>query len=201
MQSGANYIGIVFYPPSHRYVSPQEAIAVVERVRQVDTTRAVSVVGLFVNQPSQNINQMVRELGINIVQLHGDESPEISEMIEAPVITALRVDSANPDPAKRRFEDWKNAAKPPFAFLVDTHVDGRFGGTGEVGDWSIAAEFANQHAVFLAGGLHPENVTRAIHQVQPFAVDVSSGVETQKLKDPAKIREFIQIARPSNIHT
>jgi phosphoribosylanthranilate isomerase len=131
---------------------------------------------------------------LDVIQLSGDEQPELVAQLERPAIGTVHADNANTIEATNRFRGWIDAPTPPWAVIVDTKVPGLYGGAGVVGDWELAAELARQTRLFLAGGLTPENVGAAIRSVRPFAVDVSSGVETDKTKDPAKIEAFLSNA-------
>ncbi|HEU5366963.1 MAG TPA: bifunctional indole-3-glycerol-phosphate synthase TrpC/phosphoribosylanthranilate isomerase TrpF [Ktedonobacterales bacterium] len=188
---GAHYIGLVFYPPSSRYVTPEHAAAIIGALREqagagVSVPRAV---GVFVNEPPEKINALAREIGLDVAQLSGDEAPDDCRAIEIPVIKAVR-------PQQPQDLDALEAYYPGvLAFLLDTKVDGMWGGTGEVGNWSLAREMARRYPTLLAGGLTPDNVRGAIEAAQPWGVDVSSGVETNGQKDANKIVQFVEQAR------
>jgi indole-3-glycerol phosphate synthase/phosphoribosylanthranilate isomerase len=188
---GAHYIGLVFYPPSPRCVTPEQAATIIRALREqagagVAVPRAV---GVFVNEPPEKINALAREIGLDVAQLSGDETPEDCRAIEIPVIKAVR-------PQRPEDLDVLAAWYPGvLAFLLDTKVDGMWGGTGEVGDWSLAREMARRYPTLLAGGLTPDNVRGAVEAAQPWGVDVSSGVETNGQKDASKIVQFAQQAR------
>ncbi len=186
LQAGADLFGLVFYEPSHRYVTPQRARELVQGITQ--GRDLVETVGLFVNKEASFINDVASQVGLDVVQLHGDESPEFCQKIERPVIKAISMGSAT-DLAKLaayRAVTWR--------ILVDTPTPGR-GGSGTTHDWSLAQVAAQQQRIFLAGGLNAENVSEAISRVRPWGVDVSSGVETNKSKDEVKIRTFIEQVR------
>ncbi len=189
--AGADYIGLVFYPPSSRAVTADEAAAITRtlRMRTEFSLHTPKTVGVFVNEPPEKINAVVEQCGLDLVQLSGDESPEVCQAVAVPVLKAVRPRSA---------EDLdKLAAYRPkvLAFLLDTVVPGAWGGTGKVGDWLLASEMARRYPTMLAGGLTPENVGAAVQAVQPWGVDVSSGVETNGQKDVGKILDFMSKAR------
>ncbi len=189
--AGADYIGLLFYPPSKRYVIPDEATAItrVLRMRAEARLHAPKTVGVFVNEPPDKINALVATYGLDAVQLSGDESPEDCQAISVPVLKAVR-------PHTEEDLDALEAYRPGvLAFLLDTFVPGSWGGTGKVGDWLLAREMTRRYPTLLAGGLTPENVGSAIEVVQPWGVDVSSGVETDGQKDPGKIQAFISNAQ------
>jgi indole-3-glycerol phosphate synthase/phosphoribosylanthranilate isomerase len=186
VEVGADLVGFVFYKPSHRYVTPQRARELVQTLEQARTQ--VEVVGLFVNEAADFINEVAELAGLDVVQLHGDESPEFCRTIRHPVLKALHMHGM-PDPGKLqayRAATWR--------LLLDTPTPG-WGGSGETYDWTLAHEVAREQRIFLAGGLQAENVLEALAQVNPWGVDVSSGVETKKVKDEAKIRTFITRVR------
>jgi indole-3-glycerol phosphate synthase/phosphoribosylanthranilate isomerase/anthranilate synthase/indole-3-glycerol phosphate synthase/phosphoribosylanthranilate isomerase len=182
---GADMLGLMFYEPSSRYIQPREARELLNTFEDDQITP--DIVGIFVNKEAEFINDIVEQVGLHFVQLHGDESPEFCERIKRPVIKGLRLNSR---------ADLKKIAEydeTTWRVLLDTPTV-KWGGTGETHDWNIARLVAQQTPIFLAGGLTPENVAEAIHRVRPWGVDVSSGVEINGHKDPAKIRAFIQNA-------
>lgn len=179
--NGADAIGLVFYAPSPRHVSIAQAIDIVNKIPAF-----VSVVGLFVNAESTVINEVTSQVRLDLLQFHGDETPEECARYQRPFIKAIRVKSdTNLVQCAKDF----SAAR---ALLLDTYTEGVAGGTGHVFDWNlIPAELAKP--VILAGGLNVQNVAQAIAQVKPYAVDVSGGVEISKgIKDTAKIAAFMQ---------
>lgn len=194
-EAGADMIGLVFYPESRRNATPEIA----REVRAAVAGTPLKVVGLFVNEQPGTINRVAEDVGLDIVQLSGDENPEIIAAIERPVIGTIRVDSSGRSDEEGQFRRWQRSAPAPWAVLLDAHVPGMYGGTGTVADWFVAADLARRGRVVLAGGLHPDNVITAIHAVKPFAVDVSSGVETNGAKDADKIRAFVHAARETTI--
>jgi phosphoribosylanthranilate isomerase len=193
VEAGADLIGVVFYPPSHRNVSPNEARRVADAARASDAARRAQVVGLFVNEQIDTMNAIADEVGLDLIQLSGTETPDVATRLTRPVIGTMRAHSDGHLNEETRFQEW--VAVAPWAVLLDSHVPGMYGGTGTVADWFLAADFAQRYRVVLAGGLTPTSVARAIQRVKPFAVDVSSGVETERRKDPEKIRRFIAAAR------
>jgi indole-3-glycerol phosphate synthase / phosphoribosylanthranilate isomerase len=185
-EAGADLFGLVFYEPSHRYVTPQRACELVQALEGKCTQ--IEAVGLFVNKEAEYINEVANLAGLDIVQLHGNESPEFCQRVQRPVLKALHIgDEAD----LGKLQAYRDSA---WRLLLDTPTPG-WGGSGATHDWSLAQRAAQQQRVFLAGGLHPENVAGAIAQVRPWGVDVSSGVETGKRKDETKIRAFIAQVR------
>ncbi len=181
--AGADAVGFVFWPPSRRYVDPQEAA----HIAQVLPPFVVRV-GVFVNEPPEGVEEVARRVGLDAVQLHGDEPPEVCARIPRRVIKAIRVRDAGSLKAA--------AAYSVSALLLDTYAPDTYGGTGRSFDWSLVEAIRYLRCpLILSGGLTPENVGEAIRRVRPYGVDVSSGVETGGRKDPEKIRAFVAAVR------
>jgi len=186
IDAGADMVGLVFYEPSPRYIDPQSARKLLET--RSAGQMATDVVGVFVNKEAAFINEVVEQVGLNIVQLHGTEPPEFCQSILRPVIKALHL--------KSEADLGKISAyiETTWRILLDTPTP-QWGGTGATHDWSLARTVAQETPILLAGGLTPENIKEAISHVSPWGVDVSSGVETNGQKDVEKIRAFIQNVR------
>jgi len=181
VQAGADAIGLVFYAPSPRCVSVEQAQKIVAAIPPF-----VSVVGLFVNAPKAEIESILSQVKLDILQFHGDESPSDCAQINLPYYKAIRV---KVDTNLLQYEVEFSRAK---ALLLDAHSDVAFGGTGQTFDWNLIPKNLTK-PIILAGGLTVENVEKAIVQVRPYAVDVSGGVEISKgIKDVAKIAAFMQ---------
>ena len=180
---GADALGFVFFPGSPRCISPRDARAIIAELPPFVTT-----VGLFVNEDCTRITETVEFCGLDATQLHGDEAPEGCFFPPHRVIKALRVrDKSSLVP----MDHYKVSA-----FLLDSYVQGTYGGTGHTFNWELAAEASSRYPVILAGGLTPENVAEAVATVRPYAVDVSSGVELSPgCKDPEKVAAFIRNAK------
>ena len=181
---GADAIGLVFYPPSPRAVTPARAAAIVRELPPFVTT-----VGLFVNADAGTIAAAVEAAGLDLLQFHGDESPADCAGHGRPWIKALRMAPGLDVAAEaRRYEGARG-------ILLDAYRPGVPGGTGETFDWErIPADL--DLPLILAGGLAPANVAEAVRRVRPWAVDVSGGVEAQKgIKDAAKMAAFIDEVR------
>ncbi len=180
VNAGADAIGLVFYSPSPRCVSVAQAQKIVAAIPPF-----VSVVGLFVNAPTAEIQFILSQVRLDIIQYHGDETPDMCKQINLPYYKAIRVKAeSNLLQYALEFESAK-------ALLLDTYTEAAFGGTGQVFDWNLIPKNMTK-PVILAGGLTAENVAHAIKQVQPYAVDVSGGVEVVKgIKDVAKIAAFM----------
>jgi phosphoribosylanthranilate isomerase len=181
VELGADAIGLVFYGPSPRNVSTQQAA---EIARQIPAF--VTVVGLFVNAEASFINEVISQVQLDLLQFHGDETREECARYELPFIKAIRVKT---DTNLVQYADEFATAK---ALLLDAYTEGVAGGTGNVFDWNLIPKNLTK-PVILAGGLTVNNVAQAIEQVQPYAVDISGGVESAKgIKDAAKIAAFMQ---------
>lgn len=188
-RAGADMLGFLFYPASPRFVPPDQAAAMIREIRR--EVPSIRCVGVFVNEPLETVRQMVARCGLDMVQLHGDESPaDVSALMNEgiPVIKGFRLRSARVLETMRRYH--------PTVYLVDAYVPDRPGGTGQTCDWELAARAREYGLLLLAGGLTPENVAEAIRAVRPWGVDVASGVEARPgRKDPERVRRFIQSAK------
>lgn len=182
----ADMLGLIFHEPSPRYIHPQQAAGVINHAPT--NGGAAEVVGVFVNKDAAYINEVAEQVGLHIVQLHGNPPPEFCHTITRPVIIALQLQDIT-DIAKVRA--YRESA---WRILLDTPSP-NWGGTGITHNWNIAHTAAQEAPILLAGGLTPHNVAQAIHQVHPWGVDVSSGVETDGTKDVAKIHAFIENVR------
>jgi len=195
--AGADFLGFVFVEGVRRQLSVDEAAAVIRAYRRRHGPGGPKLVGLFADQPVEFINTVVRECGLDIVQLCGDEPPELWGTIDAGVIRQVKVRDDVPrkvavDEARRKVSE---AVSAGHRAVLDTYHSGSPGGTGLSFDWAIAEQVAREFDVLLAGGLTPENVAAAIEVARPWGVDVSSGVETDGLKDPSKIEAFADAVR------
>ena len=179
--AGADAIGLVFYEPSPRYVTPVRAREVCAALPPL-----VSVVGVFVNPEPRDIETVVEGLPVDLLQFHGEESPELCAGAGRPYVKAVRVRTGEDiAQAAARYPDAR-------ALLLDAHHDALWGGTGARFDWDVVPEDVGCPVV-LAGGLTPENVAGAIRRVRPFAVDVSGGVESAPgEKDARSIERFMK---------
>jgi phosphoribosylanthranilate isomerase len=182
--AGADAIGLVFYPRSPRAVSVRQARDIIAALPPFVTT-----VGLFVNATSCEINETLDAVPLDLLQFHGDETPEQCSGYHRPYIKALRVRPG--DDIQAACEHYRSAS----GLLLDAFVDGVPGGTGLAFDWNLVPS-ALTKPIILAGGLTPENVSEAIEQVRPFGVDVSGGVELSKgVKDTRRVEAFIKAVR------
>ena len=187
MNVGADLIGFNFYPKSPRYVEVGMCRNIMSVVRQ--DGRAQSV-GVFVNASVAEIVATMETLGLNIAQLHGDETSEMLNQLDGKGFKAFRGIPESVDGFAR-------SGSP--AFLVDASVKGLYGGSGVTADWDGAAELAKKYPLLLAGGLTPENVAEAVRRVKPWGVDVASGVESAPgEKDARKIKAFVSAVRAAS---
>ncbi len=208
-RAGADAIGFIFYPPSKRHIDPAEAASI-----SAELAGRVMRVGVFVNVELDELAGVAREVGLDFVQLHGDESPDYckqaAELTGCGVIKALRVSdraSMEAQVAKWREAFSSGVCKVDY-FLLDTYRPGVPGGTGDPFGWGLARGLGLPAPVILAGGLHPENVADALEEAGPAGVDVSSGVELlgggdgaeqvgghQVRKDHVKMTRFVEAVR------
>jgi phosphoribosylanthranilate isomerase len=191
---GADALGFIL-AESRRQVAP----SFVRSVREIVLTgieKPPVLVGVTVNASGAQIRSMIEESGIDIVQLSGDESPDLLAEIEIPVVKTIHVGSeVTTDELDRLADPWLDHPRPAIAILIDAKVAGAYGGSGVRADWSHAAHLAARWPALLAGGLNPGNVFEGIQAVAPRGVDVSSGVEIAGEKDLALIESFIAHAR------
>ena len=182
---GADALGFIFYEKSKRYISPKTANDIIKHLSPFTLK-----VGVFVNENSDKINAESKTAGINIVQLHGDEKPELIAEINLPVIKAFRI---NDEFDFKILEEYKNCY-----FLFDTYSSMQYGGTGKTFNWDIIPKrFADK--IILSGGISISNIKRIIDEVNPYAVDLSSSVEDYPgKKSELKLKQFFNILKGKN---
>lgn len=190
-EQGADAIGLNFYPPSPRSVSAEQARDIALAVGPF-----VTVTALFVNPDPAEIERVLSKVDVHLLQFHGDESPEFCRQFQRPYIKALRIRAeSDTESARAAILDEARRYSDAQGILLDTYSATDYGGTGEGFNWAAVPD-ADEIRWILAGGLNPDNVARAVATVRPYAVDVSSGVErTRGVKDPERIRQFIQSVR------
>ena len=178
--AGADAIGINFWPGSKRFIGS------IERAQQVaEAAGELLTVGVFVNASADEINRALEV--VQLIQLHGDETPAFADAFRGRYVRAVRV--------KERDSLRELAAFSCPWYLLDGFAPG-YGGQGQKWDWSLAVEAAQAHKIVLAGGLDPDNVADAVRAVRPFGVDTASGVESAPgIKDPDRILKFVREAR------
>jgi phosphoribosylanthranilate isomerase len=187
VEAGADALGFVFYRKSPRYIEPAMARQIIMSLPPL-----VLPVGVFVNEEQSVVRNLMDDCGLSLAQLHGSESAAYCQELGRPVLKALRIKDRSAFLALAEFRGRAGVR----GFVLDAFSDQAYGGTGQVIDWQLAAEAAKAANILLAGGLTPDNVQQAIQAVQPYGVDVSSGVEREPgKKDHEKVRAFIRAAR------
>jgi phosphoribosylanthranilate isomerase len=190
--AGADFLGLIF-APSPRRLTLIEAEGIIRAVR--DLSHPPQIVGLFANAPAAEVNDAATQIGLDMVQLAGDEDWGCCYAVTLPVIKTLHISPTTTSAEVLATIRQGLRARPDLRFLLDTRVGNASGGTGKTFDWELASEVAAQYAVAVAGGLTPVNVDRMVRIVHPWGVDVASGVETDGKKDIAKIKDFISAVR------
>ena len=183
VESGAWALGFIFYPASPRYVEPERVREILKQL-EVLNLKVERAIGVFVNSTATEIFDVVRRSGVDTVQLHGDETPNfLDQLTNMKVFKAFRFEHEDQLPIILDYEAHAEA------FLFDASVAGSYGGTGKLADWGLLAKIKSSKPLIVSGGLHPHNVRAAWEQLQPFALDLSSGVESSPgIKDQNKIR-------------
>lgn len=183
VNAGADALGLVFYAPSKRFVT-------VRKAREIATAIPpfITLVGLFVDAEESVIREVLDQVPLDLLQFHGNETDQECERWRRRYIKALRVRPGT------SVEESAAAYPGACGLLLDSYRKGIPGGTGEAFDWQLIPDSLDK-PVILAGGLNPENVSQAIEQVAPFAVDVSSGVENDRGKDPEKMKAFVEAVK------
>jgi phosphoribosylanthranilate isomerase len=187
-EAGADVLGFVFYEKSPRSITCEAAAAIIRELPPF-----IIKAGVFVDAPEDVVVQAIRECGLNLLQFHGEETPDYCLQFGIMSMKAFRVRDASSLQALREY--------PTDAWLLDAYTPGKLGGTGEVFNWDLAREAQSWgRPVFLAGGLTSDNVAEAIERARPYAVDVSSGVEAAPgRKDAARIKAFIEAAKRTDV--
>lgn len=196
-RAGADAVGLNFYAGSPRHVTLGQAREIAAAL-----PGNVTKVGVFVNSTAGEVARVFDEVGLDIVQLHGDEPPEmLSSLAPRPVVRAFRCRESGFQPLVEYLERCRDMGSAPAAVLVDAYQPGSYGGTGEVVDWAAVSELAKDLSdipIVLAGGLRPENVAEAIEVARPSAVDTASGVESKPgRKDATRVSAFVRNALAS----
>ena len=188
VKSGADALGFVFYQQSPRYIEPETASRIIRNLPPL-----VTAVGVFVNEEIEKVHEIAGDCLLDLLQFHGSESPEYCERHKKRVIKAFRVKDASSLSEVSRYNDKVNG------YLLDSCSEDAYGGTGSAFDWSVACEISRHFPVVLAGGLTPGNVGEAVSVVEPYGVDVSSGVERAPgIKDVGKMRSFVESVRKAD---
>jgi phosphoribosylanthranilate isomerase len=188
-EMGADFIGLNFYSRSPRYVDPDRAREIADTVREA----GAEVVGVFVNLPASEVEEIAGRVGLDLLQFSGDESHETVAPFAGRAVKAFRTGG---DPGVERLAAWEDV----WGWLFDAPHGTLYGGTGEDWSYDAVAGLARERRVFLAGGLGPENVRRAVEASRPFAVDVCSRVESAPgIKDPELLRRLFEEVRNAQI--
>ena len=184
----ADYLGFIFYPESPRYIEPGKASAVISWLE------GPQKVGVFVNQPLEEVNRIARLTAIDLVQLHGDESPEYCRMIDLPVIKVIHVTKETGEKElEKKIDLYSDVSE---YLLFDSKIGKQWGGTGQTFDWELIRNRLPDIPFMLSGGLHSGNIQNAIQTISPDAIDVSSSLEESPgLKDFDKMEEFFDVLR------
>lgn len=191
IEAGADLLGFNFYPSSPRYIALEVCMRIVSELRA--RRMQVVTVGVFVNLPAVEMLKIMDTCRLDLAQLSGDESPEVLAATGPRAFKGLR--PANIGELQEDLANYKPRSEAP-AWLIDAHRAGQYGGTGKIAEWNLARSLARKAPILLAGGLNPTNVAQAVRQVQPWGVDVASGVETSPgIKDDTKMRAFVDAVR------
>ena len=183
VEQGVDAVGFIFYKKSPRAVTMKTVREIITKLPPL-----VDTVGVFVNESAERVNKIADYCGLDLVQLHGEESPAFCRKIRRRVIKAFRVKDLQSIKQLEKF--------PVSGFLLDTFSDDLHGGTGKTFDWNLALPAKKMGPVILAGGLTPRNILQAVRQVRPYGVDVCSGVEKSPgIKDLEKVRAFLKNIR------
>jgi phosphoribosylanthranilate isomerase len=186
-ESGADAVGFIFYPASPRYITPERAKEIIARLPE-----RIATVGVFVNRPVEEVERTTEESGLDLIQLHGDESAAYCRRF--PPGRIIKAVSPRTPEELRRLGDYRVRA-----FLVDARDPGRYGGTGKRADWELAASLGEAHPLILAGGLDADNIAEALSAVAPRAVDINSGCELAPgVKDHDRMRRIVRMTREMN---
>lgn len=184
-EAGADFLGFIFVPASPRHIEPEKASAIAKLLREANNPP--KIVGVFQNAPADSIHEISNVVGLDLVQLHGNESDEDIRDLGIPAIKTLHIGDTLPD----------THATPSAAWLLfDTFDERRGGGTGRRFDWSLLAAYERSKPFFLSGGLTPDNAAAAVSMVRPDAIDVASGVEAAPgIKDHDKVARLFERVR------
>jgi phosphoribosylanthranilate isomerase len=196
-ESGADFLGFNFVHRVRRQLTLDQGQTIIQLVIGELGDDRPKLVGLFANQEIDEVNEIIERCDLNYAQLCGDEEPRYWDKVRAEVIKQIRVEplESSEETTAATLASVGEVTTHGRRALLDSYKKGALGGTGHTFDWNIAERVGQDHEIILAGGLTPDNVTQAIRQVHPWMVDVSSGVETDGVKDPTKIRAFADEVR------
>lgn len=195
VESGVDILGFNFYPQSPRYISPGNCMRLVVHLETAlrEEMSRITMMGVFVNSERDNMHAIFRDCHLDMIQLSGDEQPEVLELLGERSFKVLRPTTyAEFSEAVERYP--RRTMAP--AWMIDTYRPGEYGGTGQTADWDLLRQIAQTAPILVAGGLNAANVGEAIRRINPWGVDVASGVESAPgVKDPQKVRAFVQAVR------
>jgi phosphoribosylanthranilate isomerase len=199
-ETGADFLGFIFYPKSPRFVPPERVTAITQMIRAEFGMHAPRYVGVFVDEPVERVRTILNSAGLDLAQLHGSEPPIEVRMLHSRAFKAIRPQTrGDAEAAVIAYCDVVPDDDTLPQFLLDAYHPQQFGGTGTPADLAVAQLLARRFLLLLAGGLTSETVGPAIERVRPWGVDVSSGVERAKgIKDHARIRTFIEAVRAAD---
>ncbi|MBI4299168.1 MAG: phosphoribosylanthranilate isomerase [Chloroflexi bacterium] len=193
-EAGADFLGFVFVPGVRRQLQEDQARNIIQEFRQLTSIQKPRLVGLFANQPLEEVKRILDYCDLDMAQLCGDELPDYWQQVNRPVIKQVKVKDTAPREGTIAIvtQQAYEIVSRGHICLLDNYEDGTLGGSGQRFDWDIAADVAKRFPIVLAGGLTPANVQQAISTIHPWGVDVSSGVETNGVKDVSKIEAFAE---------
>ena len=199
-EAGADFLGILFEPRSRRRLDEDDARRLVRSSRAQWGREGPGWVGVFANQPLEDVNRLLDYCDMDMAQLSGHEATDYCAQVARPVFKVVHISNDAPkqealDVAQRSLKTYRDNG---YMCMLDTFKEGVLGGTGQVFNWEVGQELARSFSFLLAGGLNPENVAEAIRRMRPWGLDVSSGVETDGRKDAAKIVQFIDLVRQTD---
>lgn len=190
IQCGAAALGFIFYPPSPRYIKPDDAKIIISSL-----PKQIVSVGVFVNEAMEEIHRIMKHCGLDMLQLHGDESPEFCRKFPASRIIKA-VELKNEDDLNRAFQ------YDVSGILVDTRHAGLYGGTGKQSNWEMACRLKDKKLLILSGGLNEGNIAEALQRVAPGALDINSGVEIAPgKKDHSKLKKIFNVINEADTAT
>ena len=200
IEAGVDSIGLVFVEGASRSLGFQEAENLLERIRG-SFAKLPEIVGLFADQPLDQVTNYIEKLKLDSIQLCANESMEYCSKISIPVYKVIGIDPQVPISAQmpRIMLLQQRHSLAGHRIVIDTKISGAYGGTGISFDWDVASDLSKSFRMTLAGGLSPDNVAQAITQVRPWGVDASSGVESNGEKDPEKIVTFIRQVKNTDL--
>ncbi|AII58415.1 N-(5'-phosphoribosyl)anthranilate isomerase [Dehalococcoides mccartyi] len=189
-RTGADFAGVVF-AQSKRRITPDKALQIAEALKPLNPRPLL--VGVFANQPLEEVNEIAATCHLDMVQLSGDESWEYCNRVKLPLIKAIHIaEGTTAEMVMQEIQDGLKALSKPPVFLLDKRTQTLLGGSGQSFDWQIVKQVSQKYPVMVAGGLNPENIQALLETAAPWGVDVASGVETNGTKDTAKINLFIK---------